>query len=171
MRLDLPVLAVMLALAAASQDLLPGMPGTSLKVPFLLGVTIYFALNRPWALALLAAVCAGWLTDGPGGLPGGCTSTYLLLLALVLRPMRKLLLDGSFAGVVAATTGAALLQALWQLAWARLALPTGGWRMAGDFVLLLPSGAIAGTAAYGLGNLLDRFAGNVKPREEIHGTA
>lgn len=171
MRMDLPVLGVLLALAVAAQDLLPGIPGGSIKIPFLLGVAVYYALNRPWALALLAAVWSGWLTDGPGGLPGACTSMFLLLLALGLRPMRKLFLDGSCAGVVAASAGAAVLEALWQLSWARLVWPGGGWRMAGGFALLLPAGAIAGACAWALGNGLDRRAGNVKSREEIHGTA
>lgn len=162
MRLDLPVMLVVLALAAAAQNLLPGMPGSPLKIPFLAGVVVYYALKRPLVMALVAAVWAGWLTDSAGGLPSSCTATFLLLLALALRPLRRFLLDGSFAGMVAAATVAALLQALWQLIWARLALPGGVWRVAGDLALLLPAGAIAGAAAYGLGRTLDRFAGNVK---------
>jgi len=114
----------------------------------------------------VAAMWAGWLTDSASGLPSSCTATFLLLLALALRPMRRLLLDGSFAGVVAAATGVALAQALWQLTWARLALPGSVWRVAGDLVLLLPAGAVAGAAAYGLGRALDRFAGNVKPETD-----
>lgn len=169
MRLDLPVMLVTLALAAAAQDLLPGMPGTPLKIPFLTGVVVYYALNRPLVLAAVAALWAGWLTDGAGGLPGACTWIFLVLLALALRPLRRLLLNGSFAGVVAAATGVALLQAFWQLAWTRLALPGGTWRTVGDLALLLPSGAVAGAAAFGLGHTLDRCAGNVKPQEEIRG--
>jgi len=162
MRLDLPVMLIVLALAAAAQNLLPGMPGSPLKIPFLSGVVVYYALNRPLAMVLVAAVWAGWLTDSAGGLPSSCTATFLLLLALTLRPMRRLLLDGSFAGVVAAATVVALLQALWQLVWARLALPGSAWRAAGDLVLLLPAGAIAGAVAYGLSHTLDFFSGNVK---------
>ena len=76
--------------------------------------------------------------------------------------MRHLLLDGSFAGVAITATVVALLQALWQLTWARLALPGSVWRAAGDLLLLLPAGAMAGAVAYGLSHTLDRFAGNVK---------
>lgn len=170
MRLDLPVMLVVLALAAAAQNLLPGMPGSPLKIPFLSGVVVYYALNRPLVMALVAAAWGGWLIDSAGGLPGLCTSSFLLLLVLCLRPSRRLLLDGSFAGVVAAATVVALLQALWQLIWARLGLPGSVWRVAGDLVLLLPAGAIAGAAAYGLGHTLDQFAGNVKTREEIQTT-
>ena len=164
MRLDLPVMLVVLALTAAAQNLLPGMSGSPLKLPLLSSVVVYYALNRPLVMALVAAVWAGWLTDSAGGLPSSCTATFLVLLALALRPLRRFLLEGSFAGVVAAATGVALLQALWQLAWARLALPGSAWRVAGDFALLLPAGAIAGAAAYGLGRTLDLFAGNVKPQ-------
>jgi len=166
MRLDLPVMLIVLTLTAAAQNLLPGMPGSPLKIPFVSGVVVYYALNRPLVMALVAAMWAGWLTDSASGLPSSCTATFLLLLALALRPMRRLLLDGSFAGVVAAATGVALAQALWQLTWARLALPGSVWRVAGDLVLLLPAGAVAGAAAYGLGRALDRFAGNVKPETD-----
>lgn len=166
MRLDLPVMLVVLALTAAAQNLLPGMPGSPLKIPFLTGVVVYYALNRPLVMGLVAAAWAGWLNDSAGGLPSSCTATFLLLLALALRPLRRFLLDGSFAGVVAATTVAALLQALWQLIWARLALPGGVWRVAGDFALLLPAGAIAGAAAYFLSHTLDHFSGNVKTQAE-----
>lgn len=171
MRLDLPVMLVVLACAAAAQDLLPGMPGTPLKIPFLTGVVVYYALNRPPVLALVAALWAGMLTDGAGGLPGSCTSVFLFLVVLTLRPLRRLLLDGSFAGVVVAATALALLQALWQWAWAAVTPCGGPWRAAGGLLLLLPSGAVAGAAAYALGRLLDRFAGNVRPHEEVHGTA
>lgn len=168
MRLDLPVMLVVLALTAAAQNLLPGMPGSPLKVPFLSGVVVYYALNRPPVMALVAAIWAGWLTDSVGGLPSSCTATFLLLLSLLLRPLRGFLLEGSFAGVVAAMTVGALLQALWQLTWARLVLPGSVWRVAGDLVLLLPAGAMAGAVAYMLGRTLDRFAGNVRPQEEAH---
>ncbi|MEI6210952.1 MAG: hypothetical protein WCR06_04935 [bacterium] len=168
MKLDLPVLLVLLTLAAAAQTLLPGMPGSLLKIPFLSGVVVYYALNRPLVMSLVAAVWAGWLTDSGGGLPVFCTGAFLLLLVLVLQPLRRFL-DGSFVGVVAVATGVALLQALWQLSWAHLALPGSAWRVAGDFVLLLPAGVLAGAVAYGVGHTLDRFAGNVKEREELQG--
>lgn len=167
MKLDLPVMLVLLTLSAAAQILLPGLPGSPLKIPFLAGVVVYYALNRPLVMSLVAALWAGWLTDSAGGLPGLCTSSFLLLLVLALRPLRRFLLDGTFAGVVVAATGVALLQAFWQLIWSHLALLGSPWRVVGDFVLLLPAGAIAGAAAYGLGYMLDRFAGNVQPRKEM----
>jgi len=164
---DLLALAIALVLAAAAQDLLPGLPGTPLKLPFLTGIAAYYALNRPVPVALLAALAAGCLTDGAGGLPGGCTSVFLLLAGLGLRPLKRFLLDGSPAGVSVACAGLALLQAVWQTAWVRLALPGGAWQVVGGYALLLPSGAIAGAAAgFGAG-LLDRWDGNVRPREEI----
>lgn len=143
MKLDLPVLLLGLPVAAAAQDLLPGMPGSPLKVPFLLALVVCCALERPLIMAAIAALWAGWLTDGAGGLTNSCTSAFLLLLTLLLRLLRRAL-AGSFAGLVAACTVAALAQALWQMGWSRLALPDGGWRMAGDLALLLPSGAVAG---------------------------
>ena len=171
MKLDLPVMLVLLTCAAAAQDLLPGMPGTPLKIPFLMGVAVYYALNRPPVMALVAALWAGMLTDGAGGLPGSCTSVFLFLAALALRPLRRLLLDGSFIGVVVAATALALLEALWQWAWAAVTPCGGPWRACGALALLLPSGAVAGAAAYMVGRMLDRFAGNVRPHREVHGTA
>jgi hypothetical protein len=167
MKLDLPVMLVLLVLAAVAQNLLPGMPGSPLKIPFLSGVAVYYALNRPLVMALVAATWAGWLTDCGGGLPALCTITFLCLLALLLRPLRRVLLDGSLAGVVAAVTVVALLQALWQLAWARLTVSGGGWRMAGDLVLLLPAGAVAGATAYGAGLVLNRMAGTEKLQGKV----
>jgi len=171
MRLDLLVMLVNLALSAAAQDLLPGLPGTPLKIPILMGMVVYYALNRPLVMAAVAGLWAGWLTDGAGCLPGACTSTFLLLLAMVLRLLKTMLMDGSFAGVIVAATASALLQALWQLSWTRLALPGETWRVVGDLALLLPSGAIAGVIAFGMGRFLDQCAGNVRPREEVHGPA
>jgi len=166
MKLDLPVMLIVLALTAVAQNLLPGLPGSPLKIPFLSGVAVYYALNRPQVMALVAALWAGWLTDSAGGLPGLCTTSFLFLLALLLRPMRHILLNGCFIGVSMTTSGVALALALWQLAWARLVLPGSAWRVAGDLVLLLPSGAIAGATAYSLACTLDRFAGNVKEKAE-----
>lgn len=164
MRLDLPVMCIVLMLAAAAQNLLPGIPDSPLKIPFLSGVVVYYALNRPLVMALVAATWAGWLTDSAGALPSLCTATFLLLLTLALRPMRRLLLDGSFVGVVTAATGVALAQALWQLIWAHVALPGSVGRVVGDLVLLLPAGAVAGVTAYGVGHMLDQFAGNIKTK-------
>ncbi len=166
MKLDLPVMLVLLVLAAVAQNLLPGMPGTALKIPFLTGVAVYYAFNRPLVMALVAAIGAGWLTDSGGGLPALCTSTFLSLLVLVLRPLRRSVLEGSLAGVVVAVTVVALLQALWQLCVARLSL-YGGWRTAGDLLLVLPAGAVAGAAAYGAGLALNRMAGTEKLRRKV----
>jgi argininosuccinate lyase len=52
--------------------------------------------------------------------------------------LRRSVLEGSLAGVVVAVTVVALLQALWQLCVARLSL-YGGWRTAGDLLLVLPA--------------------------------
>ena len=169
MKLDLPVLLVVLSLTALTQNLLPGLPGSPLKIPFLSAAVVYYALNRPQVIALVAAVWAGWLTDSSGGLPGICTTSFLLLLTLALHQIRHSLLDGSFIGVVIAATAMALLQTLWQLTWARLALPGSLWRVAGDLVLLLPAGAIAGGVAFGLSRTLDVFAGNVRIQEKAVG--
>ncbi len=169
MKMDLPVLLIALALSAAVQNLLPGMPGSPLKIPFLSAVAIYCALNRPLVPAMTVAIWAGWLTDSAGGLPNSCTATFLLLLTLAQRPLRRMLLDGAFPGVVVAATVMAPLQALWQLAWARLAMPDNGWRAVGDVALLLPAGGVAGAAAFALFRTLDRWAGNVKRTESVHG--
>jgi hypothetical protein len=167
MRLDLPVMLAALALTAAAQNLLPGLPGSPLKIPFLTGVVVYYALNRPRILACVCAVWAGWLTDSTGGLPVLCTTSFLLLLAFVLHQLRHLLPEGSWTGAVAVAAAAALPQAVWQLIWARLALPGSVWRLAGDLLLLLPAGAVAGAAAFGLARTLDHWAGNARAQDEI----
>jgi hypothetical protein len=162
-----------LAGAAVAQDLLPGMPGTPLKIPFLTGVVVYYALNRPLVMALVAALWAGMLTDGAGGLPGACTAVFLFLAALALRPLRRLLLDGSFTGVTLATTVLALAQALWQWLWSDVqGLDGEEGRALARLALLLPSGAVAGAAAALALRFLEQWAGNARPRGgEAHGTA
>ncbi len=73
------VLFVVVTLAAILQDGLPPLPWGGVKAPFLIGVAAYYALRRPWPLALPAIVWSGLLLDGLSSLPGGGTGLAAML--------------------------------------------------------------------------------------------
>lgn len=169
MRLDLPVMLLMLLLAAAVQTLSPILPLGFLKVPFLMGVVIYYALCRPPFHALNAALWAGILTDALGGVPHGTTSFFLLFAALLLLALRRVLPEDSagtaafLGGVLAPTLGFAqyvVLRSQWETR------PRMGVLMAG-LLLLAPAGALAAGLLFHIGRMLDLWSGNVKRKETL----
>ena len=169
MRLDAPVMVMLLLGAAAAQTLLPPVPGTFLKFPLLVGVACYYALSRPLVIALLAACWAGILTDGAGGVPAGTTPIVLSVLALLVAAGRQIIPEASW-GMAAALggLGASLLVPVQALALARQAYRgVSAWSLAGSMLLLAPAGALAAGLIWRLGRRLDLLAGNITPRKEV----
>ena len=169
MRLDAPVMVMLLLGAAAAQTLLPPVPGTFLKFPLLVGVASYYALSRPLVIALLAACWAGILADGSGGVPTGTTPIVLGVLALLVAAGRQVLPEASW-GMAAALggLGASLLVPVQALALARQAYRgVSAWSLAGSMLLLAPAGALAAGLIWRLGRRLDLLAGNITPRKEV----
>lgn len=168
MTLDLPVLLLLLSGAAVLQDLLPGWP---LKLPWLAAVALYYVLCRPGTMAAVAAVWAGVLQDALGGLPVGGSALLLLAVAGVVLPLRRFLLNESALTAAAAGAALGLLMTLWQYVWLRAGAATAfGPRP----VLLAALGqALAAApvtaAVYLAARSLDRLAGNLPPRKEVHG--
>lgn len=90
MKLDLPIMIVSLLTVSALQSILPALPlGVNVKVPILVAIVVYYALDREWALSLVASVFAGILTDSLGGLQAGVTACFFLVCTLILLPFRK----------------------------------------------------------------------------------
>lgn len=84
-------LIMFLALAAAAV-LEPAVPawqfGGQTRLPALLCVVMYYALNHSLGAALAAALAAGFLADAIGGLPSGSTPLGLALLAATVSRNR-----------------------------------------------------------------------------------
>ena len=85
--MNLVVMALVLVLASLLQVTLPmfDFMGQA-RVPFVLGVVLYYSLDRDTVWMLLVAVLAGFLHDALSGVPLGLTSlTYLGIGAVVSR--------------------------------------------------------------------------------------
>ena len=169
MSLDFPVMLMLLGSAAALQTILPPPPGGFLKVPLLAAVAFYYALDRQMRVALVAAVWAGILTDGLGGVPPGTSALVLALLTLVLAGLRHVIPESSWgtaAGVGA--IGAPLLALAHLLMLHRRGYASHlDWTLLISLLLLIPAGAAATGLLWRVARSLDLWAGNVAPRKEI----
>ncbi len=168
MSMELPVMLILLSSATCLQEFLPGLP---LKIPFLTAAAIYYALCRPPWQAATVALWSGILQDALGGVPLGTTSWLLTGATLVIVAVRRVLLRESL--MTALLLGGLLsgLQGLWQYVFVARAFverPGAPWLALATAVLAL-TGAGAAGLAFVCGNLLDRMAGNVKVREDVHG--
>lgn len=169
MKLDLPVMLMLLVTAAALQTLLPPLPLCLLKPPLLPAVALYYALRRQPQRALVAALWAGILADGLGGVPAGTSAFVLLTVALVLLALRQVLpgeswtttaLAGAAVAPLLAGAQALALRRQWECA-------PGAAALLVTLLVLAVAGALLATAVAAAGRRLDLWAGNVKTREEI----
>lgn len=168
MSMELPVMLLLLSSATCLQEFLPGLP---LKIPFLTGIAIYYALCRPAWQAGTVALWSGILQDALGGVPLGTTSWLLTAATLAIVAVRRVLLRESV--LTAALLGGLLagVQGLWQYAVVSRAFvirPGAAW-LGLSLTTLALSGVAAAALAFVCGRLLDRMAGNVKLREDVHG--
>jgi rod shape-determining protein MreD len=168
-KLDLPVMLMMLVTAAALQTLLPPLPLCLLKPPLLPAVALYYALRRQPQRSLVAALWAGILTDGLGGVPAGTSAFVLLAVALLLLALRQVLpgeswttaaLAGAAVAPLLAGAQALALRRQWECA-------PGPATLLVTLLVLAAAGALLTAAAAAAGRGLDLWAGNVKTREEI----
>lgn len=172
MKLDLPVMLMMLVGAAGLQTLAPAMPGAFLKPPLLPAVALYYILNRQPVLALTAAFWAGILCDALGGVPAGTSALFLFAAALLLLAMRRVLPGEQWPTSVALGGVLALLLAVvqWLALRSQFASRPSWALLALNLALCGAAGAAAGGGIRALGRFFDFRAGNVKRREEIaHG--
>lgn len=173
MKLDLPVLLLLLLPAAAIQTLLPPLPlPVPLKLPLLPAVALYYALEREWAIALVAALWAGILTDALGGVPGGTSSLLLLFLACGLLPARKVLPEDSAFPAAAAGAATALVLGLAQYVsmLRRWETPPAFFASLASLAALMVLSAAVAVAVFPFARRLDLLAGNVEPRNEVSPT-
>lgn len=83
------VMIFMLALGAVLQAVLPAWAVLGLaRVPVLLGLVLYYALTRPRAAALRAAVLAGLLQDGLGMIPLGYSSFCFSVMSIAVNHVK-----------------------------------------------------------------------------------
>jgi len=169
---NLLVLFVVVTLAAVLQDWLPPLPWCGVKAPFLIGVAAYYALLRPWPLALPAVVWSGLLLDGLSSLPGGTgLAAFLAIAAFSAVWGRKQLPENILSSALVGAVTAGLLTFI-EYVVLRLCgdLPA----LDGSFVLsrvvisliyALPVCAAAAAVA----GLLDRLALNVRTEKNAAG--
>ena len=168
MKLDLPVMIAALLVAAALQDTLPGIPcpasqATAAKVQLLPAVALYYILDRPWQMALCAALWAGLLTDALGFLPAGTTTLPLLISAILgvafrdatkRRPILRIFFEGTV-----------LLAFVFASQRLRMALasimPLSASAIAAEAIRTIPPAAIFATVAFQILSRIDLLAENV----------
>ena len=171
MKLDLPMMIAYLLTAAALQIFLPPVPCApiALKFPLLPCVALYYVLDRPWPMALVAALWAGVLTDALGGLPHGTTSIPFLLLAVAFLAIRRLqpeeslvpaALLGPIVILILLTTQAVAVRASFET-------PPPFFASLKPIPLLALLAAVATPLFVTLARKLDLCAGNVEPKKEI----
>lgn len=160
------VMLLTLLAAAVLQHTVPGAPlFAQAKLPLVLGVVLYYALNRTPALMLAAATVGGLLGDSLEAMPVGVSAAVLILLGLAAwsgrdHVFRARLLTHAVFGL---------------LGGAGLALGVGGLLMVGHESLRGQAwpGLLLKAAGTGLGGLVtaplvfavldrfDRWTGNV----------
>lgn len=139
------------------------------KLPLLLAVVIYYALNHDTGTAAVAALLSGFLHDVLSMIPIGQTAAVFLVAALITGRFRKLvhgeevLTAGLFGGVSAFVSVFAEHHLL-----ARdglVAVTTGAlWHKAFGFLLL---GAVISPIVFLIVHRLDSLVGNVATSEVI----
>ncbi len=78
-----------LLIAAGIQALLPGWSVMGhVKLPLLLGVTIYFSLTRKRFTAMMVALLAGFLQDTQSLMPLGCAAISFCIVAFTINRYR-----------------------------------------------------------------------------------
>lgn len=171
MRLDTDLFRILFALGAAAllQEMVPVIPPVPAKPGFLTAAALYYALTRPWPVALTALTWAGALTDLLGGLPLFCTIGFLLAAYGAVRLMQRLFLTASVAQGAALVAVAAMAQTLWT----RLCAGIGGWPLLWQTLAAAgyaaPAGLAAGALGFGFCGLLDRVSGSERPVKEGNG--
>lgn len=135
------------------------------RAPVLLGVVLYYALNRSGAMASAAGVCAGIVRDGVLGLPLGCSAFFFLVFGWFIagRRWRWFLQTWFTRATLGAACGAVLTWGVY------LCLRLGGWLESGasfGHILMRAAGvallgAFSAMAIVPCMERLDRMLGNI----------
>lgn len=167
MKLDLPVMACFLVAGAALQCICPALPlPVPLKLPLLVAVVAYYAVNRPPQMAVAAAFWAGILIDGTGGLSAGFSSIALALAAGFAFLCRKALFETQVFAPSATGLVSSFLLLLVQYASLGAGRPPFGAALLSIAIVSLCM--IPVSVAFGFfANNVELMAGNVEPPKEV----
>jgi rod shape-determining protein MreD len=106
--MTMAIMALLLLLAVLAQSLVPAVALLgSVKMPFLLGVPIYYALVHRRGMMVVAALLAGILQDSLSLLPVGYSALCFVMFGLAIYHSREVLFRDSFLTVAVLGSGLA----------------------------------------------------------------
>jgi len=160
--MDLVVVAIILLFAAGAQDLLPVAGRLPVKGFPLTAAALYFARSKPTWIALTAHAWAALLTDALGGLPQGCTFTFLMMTLCGVRLLQRFTLAGSIFYGALLTMCLAPLQHLWMHGWMGgiAGVPVFSRSMLLLMAASMPVGLLTGADVFWGCGVMESFAGN-----------
>jgi len=164
--INLPVMGVMLLLAAVLQDMISVSLWIPVKLNFLSVVALFYMVTRPFTKALLAAVWAGALTDTLGGLPPFCTVGFLLCAYAVVHALRSMIYRATVLSGVILGAGLSCGQTLWTRIWAGASGSAGGWHSLALLGSSILAGAVVGGVGFAICLLTDNLSGCVQSAKE-----
>lgn len=156
-------MALLLLLAALAQSLVPAVASLgSAKMPFLLGVTVYYALTHKRGMVVAAALLAGTMQDSLSLLPVGFSALCFVVFGLAIHHAREVLFrDSPFTvavlGAGLAAAGTLLMYAMLRLGTETAAVPLWwlGLKMGGNALL----GVVAVPLVWLVAGTLERHVG------------
>lgn len=166
------LLALILIPGAVLQIMLPAVPVLGyVKLPVLMAIVVYYALNHRRDVMFVAAVLAGFLQDSLSPMPLGYSSAVFCVLGWGMSYFRGLVISevGITYVVFGAVGGACTELVLWgALAYRELlVLPAGRVLLRAQGAALL--GAICTPFIFFIVRRIDHLVGNVATREDFIG--
>lgn len=161
--MTIAVMALLILLAALAQSLAPAvyMLGAA-KLPFLLGVPVYYALTHRRGVVVASALLAGIVQDSLSPLPVGFSALSMVIFGLAVHHMREVLFRDSpltvaMLGFVLAGLGMLVMYVMLRMGADVVAVPLWwlGLKMGGNALLGLVAVPLVWVAA----GFLERLAG------------
>jgi hypothetical protein len=168
MSLDVVVMFLVLVPAAVLQDTVTPLPWVSATCPWLIGLPVYYGLCRTPLLTAVAAVWSGVVLDALSGLPLGVSALLFLGLGFLCWRLRRVVIaESSFTAGAFGGAGAVVMTLL-HGAILSVHYDVGGFLGIVAKALICGGLGWAGAAAVFVAlRTLDRFAANVKTREDV----
>ncbi len=141
------------------------------KWPFLLAVVLYYALRREYRVMLAAALVAGLLQDGLGHTPLGFSVLMFLAVGLTVSGFKSIVLTDTLVTAVIFGISLSFVATLVG-GWTLRATGLAGGGFAGLLVKALGGAFLGGlcvSIVFPVADAIDRMAGNVKRKDDIHG--
>ena len=164
--MSLVIMAVALLVSAVAQQMLPGLTllGQA-KAPLVLSVVLYYALHRPLALLMTAAIVGGVLCDSLEALPMGYSTAVFCVLGIIAWFYRNVVFSargvthmvfGLLAGL-GLTFGLYAILLISEESLRQVALPWIALKAIGTALL----GMILAPIVFAILERLDRLTGNI----------